>query len=368
MYRERKVIDVHGHLSSPPAVRAFAFNLTAFRNPGDRLTLADEDVRPAMERHLRMLDARRIDLQLLSARPVAMMHWEHPRLVASWTRTMNDLIAQQCRLHPERFAGVAQLPQSVAEDTGNCVDELERCIHELGFVAATVNPDPGADRRAPGMDSSYWYPLYAKAEELDATLVVHPSLTHDPRLASVPSAYQYNNLTEEALATLLLENSDVFERFPRLRVVVCHCGGALRRLLHQGDALDAVAHARGEDNVVRESGETAGGQVGMPVQSQKSVRRDLSMNLFFDTCAYDPHFLAAALRQRGVNRMLFGTEVPGSGSDLRNPATGQPADDVLATLESLGFLADEELLALVHGNPRRVFPLLARRYPELHAT
>lgn len=361
MFKGQRVIDIHGHLSSPPAVRAFAFNLTAFRNPGDRLTLSDEDARPAMERHLRMLDARNIDVQLLSARPVAMLHWEQPRIVASWTRTTNDLIAQQCRLRPDRFAGVAQLPQSVEEDTSNCLAELERCVRDLGFVAATVNPDPGADRKAPGMDASYWHPLYARAQELDATLIVHPSLTHDPRLASVPSAYQYNNLTEETLATLLLENSDVFERFPRLRIVICHCGGALRRMLNEGEPLDAVAHARGGDNVVRGTGEMAGGQVGMPVQSQKQARRDLSANLAFDTCAYDPYFLATAIRQRGVRRMLFGTEVPGSGSDLRNPATGRPADDVLATLESFDFLTEGDLLEIAHANPRRMFPLLEER-------
>jgi predicted TIM-barrel fold metal-dependent hydrolase len=358
---EHPVIDVHGHLSSPPAVRAFAFNLTAFRNPGDRLTLSDADVRPAMDRHLRLLDARNIDLQLLSARPVAMMHWEHPRLVASWTRTTNELIAQQCRLRPDRFAGVAQLPQCVDQDTSHCVDELERCVVDLGFVAATVNPDPGADRRAPGMDASYWYPLYARAEQLEATLIVHPSLSHDPRLATMPSAYQYNNLTEETLATLLLESSDVFERFPRLRILICHCGGGLRRMVFEGEPLDAIEHARGADNVIRESGELAGGQVGMPVQSEVREKRDISANLIFDTCAYDPHFLAAAIRQRGVHRMAFGTEVPGSGSHLINPMTGRAADDVLATLESLGFLTADELVAMVHTNPRRMFPLLERR-------
>ncbi|MBV8751011.1 MAG: amidohydrolase family protein, partial [Candidatus Eremiobacteraeota bacterium] len=129
MFNGKPVIDVHGHISTPPQVRAYAYNLIALRNPhGDELVLTDEEMQPAVERHLRLLDEKNIDLQLLSPRPVAMMHWERPFLVARWTRTTNDLIARQCARWPERFAGVAQLPQSAEHDTSNCVAELERCV------------------------------------------------------------------------------------------------------------------------------------------------------------------------------------------------------------------------------------------------
>ena len=47
-------------------------------------------------------------------------------------------------------------------------------------------------------------------------------------------------------------------------------------------------------------------------------------NLFVDTCCYDPHFLAAVLRQREPDQVVFGTEAPGSGAHLVNPATGVP--------------------------------------------
>jgi predicted TIM-barrel fold metal-dependent hydrolase len=360
MFAGHRVVDCHGHISSPPAVRAFAFNLGAFNSPEDKLALTDDQVRPAMERHLRLLDERNVDVQLLSARPVAMMHWERPRLVAAWARVTNDLIAQQCRLSNGRFVGVAQLPQNAQIDTSNCLEELERCVSEHKFVAATVNPDPGADRRTPGLDDSYWHPLYRRAEQLDVTLIIHPSVTHDPRLDSVPHSYQFNNLVEEALATLLLEGSNVFKIFPKLKVVVCHCGGALRRMVSLGDPLDAIAHARGANNVITSSAEYGGGQVGMPVEMKTHTRPDLSRNLFFDTCAYDPHFLATALKQRGVSRMVFGTEAPGSGSAYINPQTGRAADDVLAILTSFDFLDESDIIAMVNTVPKMVFPLLER--------
>src|SRR5262249_28274936 len=150
--------------------------------------------------------------------------------------------------HPDRFLGIAQLPQSSTLDTSNCVAELSRCVEELGFVGALVNPDPAGDRQTPGMNAEYWFPLYDRAQALDAPLIVHPSISRDPRLAIIPHSYQYNNVTEEALAVLLLEHSGVFETFPRLKIVVCHCGGALNRI-----------RAR----ELERSGEQAGGQVGM---------------------------------------------------------------------------------------------------------
>jgi predicted TIM-barrel fold metal-dependent hydrolase len=154
-----------------------------------------------------------------------------------------------------------------------------------------------------------------------------------------------------------LERSDVFDRYPNLKIVVCHCGGAPRRLLAEGDVLDHLTDPAG---AVTGSGEAPGGQVGMATTAMEQVeRRSLADNLFFDTCSYDPHFLAAAIRQRGPARFAFGTEAPGSGGHLMNPATGRPADDILATLQSLG-LSDGDLTTMVHHNPLKVFPLLAK--------
>jgi len=364
MFYDHPVIDTHGHVSTPPQFRAFAFNLIALRSPKAKLTLSDEQMSGAVNRHLEMLDSHRIDVQLLSPRPVAMMQWEEPSLVATWTTVSNDIIAQQCRNHASRFVGIAQLPQSAAHSTENCVAELERCVGELGFVGAILNPDPGADRSAPGVNDPYWFPLYKKAEELRATLIVHPSISRDPRLAVIPASFQYNNMAEEALATLLYENSDVFDRFPKLKIVVCHCGGALRRLLGRGQPVDAARQLHGEDTVVRDSGEVSGGSLlGSGMTREKHTAAQLSENLFFDTCAYDPHFLAAAICQRGVERMVLGTEVPGSGSDLINPLTGAMSDDVLALIDAFPFLNPEDKVAMTYHNPMRVFPLLRDRVP-----
>jgi predicted TIM-barrel fold metal-dependent hydrolase len=358
MFQGKTVIDVHGHMSAPPQFRAFAYNLIALRTPGDKLVMTQQQMQPAIDRHLRLLDSHNIDVQLISPRPVAMMHWERPRLVEDWTQITNDVIASQCEIWSNRFVGIAQLPQSADLDTSNCVEELERC-HRMGFVGATVNPDPGADGLTPGMDDEYWFPLYESAEHLDMTLVIHPSITKDPRAEIIAHSYQFNNVREEVLATLLFEQSDVFERYPKLRVVVCHCGGGVNRMVSMGKPVDAVKQAHGIDTRVRPSGEESGGNVGGGrVKGEEHGPGDVDDNLFFDTCSYNPWFLEAAIKERGVARMVFGTEVPGSGSDMFNPVINAPADDVLAIIDSFDFLTTDDKLQIVHHNALKMFPLL----------
>lgn len=339
-------------------------NLIALRTPGDGVVkIPEAAMKQSLDNHIRALDERQIDVQLISPRPVAMMHWERPMIVEAWSRMTNDVIAEQCALHPTRFVGVAQLPQSPELNIPACVAELERSVSELGFVGAILNPDPGADRQAPGLDEPAWFPLYEKAQELQATLVVHPSISRDRRLERIPHSYQYNNMTEESLATLLLEHGRVFELFPKLRVMVCHCGGCLRRMLEIGETLDQTVASRDADNVVGPSGQMGGGQGGTTFSGKTRARdkQDLSENLFFDTCAYDPLFLSAAIRQRGPHRMVFGTEAPGSGSFALNPQTGRPSDDVFATIDRFDFLSESDKVAMFHDNPLRAFPLLKEK-------
>ena len=75
-------------------------------------------------------------------------------------------------------------------DTSNCIAEFRRCVEELGFVGAMINPDPGADRQTPGMNKEYWFPLYEESVRLQAPLIVHPSISRDPRHWMRPGTLQ----------------------------------------------------------------------------------------------------------------------------------------------------------------------------------
>ncbi|MGH9055474.1 MAG: amidohydrolase family protein [Acidimicrobiales bacterium] len=339
MYDDLKVLDVHAHVSVPPLANTFALNLmgsnTAMASPLSGgpghapfgAVPSAEQFRETAATHVAYIDERGIDVQIIGPRPFMTLGWMQPHLIAAWSRYVNDMIHQQCEMFPDRFVGACQLPQHAgAPDSAHCLAELQRCVEEYGFVATYVSPDPDGRRTQPGMHESWWFPLYERCEELALPVIVHGTNSADPRYAVVPHNYQLGFLTEQYLATQFLGHGPVFDRFPRLKVIVCHCGGALNRFIPTDFHLP---------------------------------QRDLSDNLFFDTCGYDLHFLEAAIKQRGVDQMCFGVEAPGSGRAVR-PETGRTSDDLIPVLRSFEWLSEEDCRKIVHHNPGRVCPALAK--------
>ncbi len=322
MHDGQKVVDVHGHVSRPPHVKAHLQTMMGLRTP-TKMNISDEVAEPSFLNHLKQMDERSIDFQLIGPRPVDEWHWMPFFLQEAWARSMNDFIAQSVRMHPDRFVGMAQLPQNSKMDTSHLIPELDRCVNELGFVGAYVNPDPSGDRQVPGLHEEYWWPLYKRAVELDVPLMVHPCPSEDPRFQVIPHNYQLNNVIEEYIGTMLLMYGGVFDRFPKLKIVVCHCGGMLTRFL------STDTHHSGPE-------------------------KDFSDNLFFDCCAYNEEFLSAAIKQRGVEQMLFGSEVPGSGGAIR-PETGRPGDDLVPVIDGMSSLSAEDKRKIFNGNPLKVF-------------
>ncbi|HZT08997.1 MAG TPA: amidohydrolase family protein [Chloroflexota bacterium] len=320
MYQGQKVIDVHGHMTTPDSFRNFAMTLMSLRSPGrQQYNLSDDELRESLLEHIEALDKRNIDYQLVSPRPVAMLHWESPHIQEQWCRVTNDVIAQSVKLFPDRFGGIAQLPQSNEHpDTSFLVEELERAVKDLGMVGALLNPDPSGMRDVPGVNEKYWYPLYEKAQELDVPLLVHPSITKDRRVRAIPHNYQINNVWEEYLATLLYIATDVFQVFPRLKVVICHAGGGLSRHFNS-DIRD-----------------------GHPPREE--VREKYFNNLFFDTCVYDGSFMDTAVKQHGIDSMVFGTEI---GAALRV--------DVVGLIDGLKDFSVEDKVKIFNTNPKRVY-------------
>jgi predicted TIM-barrel fold metal-dependent hydrolase len=335
VYENIPVLDVHGHVSVPQAANSFLMSMlgsnTAIKSPigspqAGPAQVTIEQFQAAALEHIAYLDERQIDVQLIGPRPFLMLGWMEPHLLPAWTRYVNDMIHQQCQFFPERFVGACQLPQlSSAPDLSNCVAELTRCVQELGFGAAYVSPDPAGLRTTPGMHEPHWYPLYEAAQEFDVPLIVHGTNSLDPRFRAIPDNYQLGFITEQYLAVQFLRHGDVFERFPNLRIVVCHCGGALDRFI--------------------------------PTDAHIS-QRDVSHNLFYDTCGYDLIFLEAAIKQRGVEQMLFGSEAPGSGKTVR-PETGRTCDDLVPVIDGFDFLSSDDKLKIFNSGPARVVPALA---------
>jgi predicted TIM-barrel fold metal-dependent hydrolase len=334
MHAGEKVIDVHGHVSPPPVALAYQAYLLGSNSPMPSPTrqkafppITENDYADAFAEHVAYIDDRDIDIQVIGPRPFYVAGWMEPHLIPAWASYVNDLIHLQCSSSPVRFFGACQLPQDASKpDLAHCISELDRCIHELGFVATYVSPDPAGRRNTPGMHDPYWFPLYRRVVELNVPIIVHGTTSLDPRFRGVDRNYQLGFVTEQYLAVQFLRHSEVFDIFPELRIMVCHCGGALDRFI-PGDPHNGS--------------------------------RQTEENLFFDSCAYDVNFLEAAIKQRGVDRICFGTEAPGSGRHTR-PETGRSSDDLLPVIDSFPWLTAGDKDKIFRRNALRVFPLLAK--------
>ena len=130
----------------------------------DRLGNRDEDFQAVAAALAKYLEARKIDAQIISPHPLQFHGWLEDEIqFKSWITYQNDLAFKIVQARPDVFLGSCQLPQRADEkDTEHCLEELERCVTELGFVAAYLSPDINGKGNTPPMNTPYWYPLYAK--------------------------------------------------------------------------------------------------------------------------------------------------------------------------------------------------------------
>jgi 4-oxalmesaconate hydratase len=330
------IIDVHAHATPPAEVLAFNYRLmnapSRFRGGGSP-TFSDESILAAMQDHIRDVEAVGTDLQLISPRP-----WAFPTSIREevsvrvMAQVANDVIARTAKLFPEKFRGVAGLPQCAGVSPANCTEELERCVKDLGFVGCKINPDVGeGDGQTPPMGDEWWYPLYQKMVDLDVPGLIH---TGGRRNTREPEAGYYP--TEETIAANSILGSRVLKDFPTLKLIVAHGGGYLPYQIGRQRAPRFNAMRR---NPELES-------------FDQSLRR-----LYYDTVLYNAESLELLFKLAGADRCLFGTDRPAAGSAI-DPDTGRSLDDIKPLIESISWLSDAERTGVFEGNALSIYPRL----------
>ncbi len=329
------IVDIHGHVVAPPELYAYQSLLMASGGIHGKQPpkVSDEQLIHALfpprpdKKHVDLLDEVGTDIQFISPRPFQMMHSAKPEKIVHWyTEAANDIIARVCKLFPNRFRGVAGLPQNIGVSPKNCVEELERCVKELGFVGCILNPDPNEGHgEAPGLGDEYWYPIYEKLVELDVPALVHSSSCHSGR-----QSYSLHFIVEESIAVMSLLESKVFEDFPTLKMVISHGGGAIP---YQIGRFQAARYGKGKEYF------------------EDSVRK-----LYYDTVLYNKDTLELLFKMVGTDRCLFGTENPGSGSAV-NPKTRKYMDDLKPVIESIEWLTEQDKRLIFEDNARRLYKM-----------
>lgn len=211
------LIDLHSHFLTPSYVEAA--RSAGHTSPDGMPGWPDWD--PA--RHLALMDECGITTSLLSVSSPG-THFGDDRAARRLSREVNEAGASLRADHPDRFGHLASLP---LPDVDGALAEAVHALDELGSDGVTV--ETNAHGRYLG-DPAF-APLWAELDRRRAVVLVHP--TSPPHAAELTAGRPRPMLefvfdTARTYTDLML--SGTLTRFPGVRWIATHCGGALPAL------------------------------------------------------------------------------------------------------------------------------------------
>ncbi len=330
MQRERdtamRTITLEEHISTPEFLKA---TIKAWQ--GDPVVEMWQSNRDKLfevgKGRIADMDAAEIDMQVLSLSGIGMDKLD-PATATALARDTNDKLALAVHAHPDRFAAFATVALREPE---KAAVEFERCVRQLGFKGALVN----GTCNGLFLDHRHFTPLFEAAQALDVPIYLHPGLPPDVvrkayydglpgNMGFVLSIAGWGWHVETGTHCLRLISSGLFDRFPKLKIIIGHMGEALPYWIVRADAF------------LTRSG----------THLKRSVSEYFHEHFYITTsgCFSLPPFLCA-LQVVGADRILFSVDYPFSPN-----AQGR------AFLDSLP-VSPEDMAKIAHGNAERLLKL-----------
>jgi len=203
----------------------FLANMQVSGNEVSRRLLDVDDER------LRIMDQSGVSMAVLAMTATGVQQFEVGKAAAVATAG-NDRLADAIRRHPDRYAGLATIP---VQDPKRAIQEMERAITKLKLNGVMINSHTNGEY----LDEEKFWPVLEAAEALDATIYIHPR-SPSPAMAAPYRKYQIEHAiwgyaVEVGLHSVKLLLSGVFDRCPKLRVVIGHMGENIPYALYRLD-------------------------------------------------------------------------------------------------------------------------------------
>jgi 2,3-dihydroxybenzoate decarboxylase len=177
---------------------------------------------------LEQMDAAGIDFQILSLfDPGVQADADVARAIDN-ARRANDDLAETVRGKPARFGGFATL---ATQDPDAAAAELQRAVTELGLAGALIN----GHCQGRYLDDPAYEALFECAQALGVPIYLHPTTPHPAVMDAWFAPYVSEGLhlaswgfaAETGTHVLRLIYSGLFDRFPRLQMIIGHLGEML---------------------------------------------------------------------------------------------------------------------------------------------
>ena len=192
------------------------------------------------EKRIAEMDAAKIDMQVLSLTSPGTEQIAGADATAL-AREVNDFLADAIKKNPTRFAGFATLPTAIPDEAA---EELERMVREHRFKGAIIN----GHCRERYLDDKFFWPILERAEALNVPIYLHP--TPPPKPVIEASYGGFSPIVTELLAgagwgwhietaihVIRLILGGVFDKYPKLQIVVGHMGETLPFMLQRLDVM-----------------------------------------------------------------------------------------------------------------------------------
>lgn len=215
-------------------------------SPSDRAQHIMRCLTDLDQHRLAHMDACGIDLQVIALTAPGVQVMDKATAVAM-ARLANDQLADAIRRHPTRFAGmIAVAPQ----DPAAAALEIERGVHQLGMHAVVINSHTQGEYLS---DPKFW-DIFAAAEACDTPIYLHPNAMPANMIASFQDCGLdgaiYGFGVETGLHALRIITAGVFDRFPKLRMIIGHMGEALPFWAYRLDYMhQATVRSRRYDSI-----------------------------------------------------------------------------------------------------------------------
>jgi len=273
-------IDVHAHHYPRELVAV----MTALRSRSVA-AVNSAGVEIPLEERLELLARNGIDRQVLSVGILTPDFNYRDHAVAA-ARLANDLYAAACRRHPGRLLAFGAVPLPHADAA---VAEARRCLDELGMVGITL----GCSVAGQPLDNPGFTPLFAELDRRGAVLFLHPvGADTGPHTTTLGLPWMLGAVFEDTIAAVRLVLSGMTARYPRIRMIVPHLGGATPFLLERLEYYVELERRKGTE-----------------IQFRGYIRDQLRQ-LWYDTVNLHPQALRCTADTIGTDRLLLGTDYP----------------------------------------------------------
>jgi uncharacterized protein len=302
-------------------------SIEQLRNTGASGAKMVEQLQEVGDRRMAEMDAASIDMQVLSLNSPRIEQANVAEQVAI-ARESNDFLAEIVKKNPKRFAGLAALPVAVPEQAA---DELDRRIRQQGFKGALIN----GHSRGRYLDDKFFWPILERAEALNVPIYLHPTVPpkpvadtlyggFSPAVSGIFAATGWGWHIETSVHLIRMMLGGVFDRYPKLQVVIGHLGEGIPFML-----------PRLNRNLPKETTKLA-----------RPLSGYLRENVHYTFAGFNfPATFLDLLLEVGVERIMFSVDYPyGSMAEARLFLDNIPVSDV-----------DRERIA--HGNAERLFKI-----------